>query len=153
MDARQKMINNWIGTLGGVIFWLVLGYFLFDWAWWIFLLIALSFSGSIQATMKYYGTETYLCPACNNRLDNNAQFCRNCGFKILRNCPQCQTELKTAAKFCEKCGKNLVEKSQTQISPASTISNVPAENLYCPMCGTPNSKSQTVCTGCGGKLV
>ena len=39
--------------------------------------------------------------------DYSAQYCKNCGKKILKLCKSCNKENAVDAKFCDRCGKEL----------------------------------------------
>lgn len=49
------------------------------------------------------------CSTCGSVLNDDEQFCSNCGAKIdkSKTCPQCGASLKTNAKFCSNCGTKL----------------------------------------------
>jgi RNA polymerase subunit RPABC4/transcription elongation factor Spt4 len=53
------------------------------------------------------------CPKCNALVDANAQFCPECGTKLVRPtaptvCPKCDGQLPAGAKFCPACGEKIV---------------------------------------------
>ena len=45
-----------------------------------------------------------LCPACNNAIPEEAQFCPGCGVRLDEFCTQCQAPLLDEARFCHVCG-------------------------------------------------
>lgn len=54
-----------------------------------------------------------ICPNCNHKVRENADFCGNCGFKLKKRedikkisnvCPVCGTHIKTGHGFCTECG-------------------------------------------------
>jgi ABC-type oligopeptide transport system substrate-binding subunit/class 3 adenylate cyclase len=47
------------------------------------------------------------CPRCNSENREQAQFCLNCGAKLVFACPECGTELPLSARFCDTCGAAL----------------------------------------------
>lgn len=47
------------------------------------------------------------CPYCLMENDYSAQYCKNCGKKILKLCKSCNKENAVDAKFCDRCGKEL----------------------------------------------
>ena len=60
------------------------------------------------------------CRYCGAPLDDDSQFCTNCGKKIEpqgKTCPQCGAEIEDDAAFCSKCGMRL--DAQTE-PPAAT---------------------------------
>ena len=100
-EGKEKVVKAWTGAIGGIIFWAVLGHFLFDWAWWVFFLMAMSVSHPIKVTIEYYQLESRKCPVCSQRLDLNAKFCRTCGTQIVNSCPHCGVHVKELGLFCE----------------------------------------------------
>lgn len=52
----------------------------------------------------------YSCVYCGAPLDDDSQFCANCGKKI-KLCPRCGTVLKDGSLFCAKCGTRLDEQN------------------------------------------
>jgi len=60
------------------------------------------------------------CNYCGAPIDNDSQFCTNCGKKVDsqgKTCPQCGAEIEDDAAFCSKCGMRL--DAQTE-PPAAT---------------------------------
>ena len=59
------------------------------------------------------------CKCCGAPLDDDSQFCTNCGKKVEtqeKMCPQCGAEIEDNAAFCSKCGMKL----DAQIQPSTT---------------------------------
>lgn len=55
-----------------------------------------------------------ICPNCNMEIDNDSNFCKYCGTKVMKAnvCPKCGAEhLPNDAKFCPDCGFALGEES------------------------------------------
>jgi hypothetical protein len=137
VSAKQKLMKAWSGAMGGVVFWIILGIFLFDWAWWIFFLIAMTVLNPIQLSFRYFAEESKLCPVCQERLDLSSKFCRRCGTQLILQCPSCQMKILSSARFCEKCGKPLYSNiSNTNTNSilntkinANSISNIPPKNI------------------------
>jgi len=49
------------------------------------------------------------CPKCGHTLDEDANFCSNCGYALKGpdKCPHCGADLPPGAKFCTKCGEKV----------------------------------------------
>jgi predicted nucleic acid-binding Zn ribbon protein len=50
------------------------------------------------------------CSFCGAHIDDDSQFCTNCGEKVEpqgKTCPQCGAEIEDDAMFCSKCGMRL----------------------------------------------
>ena len=63
------------------------------------------------------------CRYCGAPLDDDSQFCTNCGKKIEpqgKTCPQCGAEIVDDAAFCSKCGMRL----ETQTEPPAATPQV-----------------------------
>lgn len=59
-----------------------------------------------------------ICTNCNNEIDNDSNFCKYCGTKVVKAnvCPKCGAEhLPKDAKFCPDCGAPLVMKDEAAI--------------------------------------
>jgi hypothetical protein len=48
------------------------------------------------------------CPQCAHQNSTTAQFCEECGTKLVRTCRACGQEVSRRAKFCAACGTPLV---------------------------------------------
>lgn len=44
------------------------------------------------------------CPACGEKNEADAKFCKNCGAALQKTCPACGTQNDPDAKFCDNCG-------------------------------------------------
>ena len=79
------------------------------------------------------------CKFCGAPLDDDSQFCANCGKKIEpqgKTCPKCGAELEDGSAFCSKCGTRLeplvvspVNTSQI-VNPTSPSQEAEKEILY-----------------------
>ena len=49
------------------------------------------------------------CPKCGEENRTGANFCVECGSKLILTCAQCDHPNLPGSKFCEKCGFKLVE--------------------------------------------
>lgn len=47
------------------------------------------------------------CPKCKAKLEPDAKFCPECGYKLIVNCEKCSIEYQIGTKFCKKCGEAL----------------------------------------------
>lgn len=59
------------------------------------------------------------CNYCGAPIDNDSQFCTNCGKKVDsqgKTCPQCGAEIEDDAAFCSKCGMRLDVQATPQIN-------------------------------------
>src|SRR5262245_36983346 len=47
------------------------------------------------------------CPSCGFENEAGAQFCEECGAKLVSACPGCGRQVRPSAKFCPACGTSL----------------------------------------------
>jgi ribosomal protein L40E len=47
------------------------------------------------------------CPKCKAKLEPDAKFCPECGFKLIVTCEKCNIEYPIGTKFCKQCGGEL----------------------------------------------
>jgi len=69
------------------------------------------------------------CPRCQHETPSDADFCPECGAKLVVLCPSCSTANAPAHKFCKKCGRGLAGATsggQERIASASPSSYTPA---------------------------
>ena len=82
-------------------------------------------------------TDKMNCPHCDELINANAKFCRECGQAVQKKkvpCISCQAELNEDAKFCGECGtKQVTEKT-------------------CVKCGKKNAPNAKFCGDCGDNL-
>jgi ribosomal protein L40E len=71
------------------------------------------------------GVETVTCSECSANLPAGANFCLECGTKVLPSgiCHECETELPKGAKFCLECGTR-VGLSASKLTPAPIVTTV-----------------------------
>ncbi|MBI4589676.1 MAG: zinc ribbon domain-containing protein, partial [Candidatus Rokubacteria bacterium] len=55
------------------------------------------------------------CPRCRFETPSDAEFCPECGAKLVLACAQCGTANAPGHKFCKKCGQPLASAAQTPI--------------------------------------
>jgi class 3 adenylate cyclase len=48
------------------------------------------------------------CPACGAESSGVAEFCQECGARLVRTCPGCGHEADAKARFCPQCGQELL---------------------------------------------
>ena len=71
------------------------------------------------------------CSSCNFENEPGAQFCEECGSKLVLACPGCGREVRLTAKFCSKCGTSLtavavaVPQGASPLSPAAPALPLP----------------------------
>ncbi len=51
------------------------------------------------------------CPRCQHETPPDAEFCPECGAKLVVPCAQCGTPNGPGHKFCKKCGQPLTDVS------------------------------------------
>ena len=84
--------------------------------------------------------ELIKCPECGANNEDNYNFCKSCGEKLVKYkfCPECSHKNISTARFCENCGTNLkifesdnVETQNNINNPNDTVSLglTPAESL------------------------
>jgi ribosomal protein L40E len=44
------------------------------------------------------------CPKCKAKLEPDAKFCPECGFRLIVKCEKCGIEYPVGTKFCKQCG-------------------------------------------------
>lgn len=45
------------------------------------------------------------CPKCKAKLEPDAKFCPECGYKLIVTCEKCAIEYPIGTKFCKQCGE------------------------------------------------
>jgi rRNA maturation endonuclease Nob1 len=155
-SPSQNLAGVWSGFVSTTVIFMLLGAFLFEWAWWVFFVPCMTLVGAVTTTINYYTTDTKPCITCGSRLEKNAQFCRACGTKILTECPHCNAKVPNkTSRFCEKCGKSLVipQSGEAQITTEQNVQQPPVQRfIYCPACGSRVEVGSTVCPSCGMNL-
>ena len=73
-----------------------------------------------------------ICENCNNEIEEDAEFCPNCGFKVsgedMRICPVCNSQNGPDSKFCTNCGFNLDDGYREAFATTKKFSNIVQEN-------------------------
>jgi membrane protease subunit (stomatin/prohibitin family) len=97
--------------------------------------------GMIQQAMQQgqqqpASTKGPVCSKCQTQLEPGAQFCSNCGSKVMAAatiaCSKCSTQLPADTKFCSNCGNSL---SAAICGKCGT--NLQAGAKFCAQCGEP----------------
>ena len=47
------------------------------------------------------------CPKCSSKLEPDAKFCPNCGYRLVVECKKCGVDYPVNTKFCKQCGEAL----------------------------------------------
>lgn len=70
------------------------------------------------------------CVFCNHEIEDDAQFCPNCGKKLPQPkcCPHCGEQLDDDAQFCPNCGKKT---SQSRVQTNDLLTQHPNRILLC----------------------
>ena len=69
------------------------------------------------------------CIYCGAPLDNDSQFCANCGKKI-KICPRCGTVLKDDSSFCARCGTRLDIQTATFMDSQQVVPSMTSQQEY-----------------------
>ena len=87
------------------------------------------------------------CPACKTFNDENASYCRQCGWGFPLDsvtqptemvCPACSNKGNNNDQFCNNCGTTLVSNPTAH-----------SANTFCPNCGAKTNKNDRFCRSCG----
>ena len=80
------------------------------------------------------------CKYCGAPLDDDSQFCANCGKKIEpqgKTCPCCRAEVEDDSAFCSKCGTRLNSQIVPPVNTSQIVTTLPSqeeaaeeENVY-----------------------
>ena len=109
----------------------------------------------VCGTRNEDGPKSFICPICNNRIENNSDFCGNCGFKITKDlnymiresnsksCLHCGNKNNIDAEFCGNCGKDLPLVSYLELIECPVCkSHVRDDVNFCRFCGHDLNKSK-----------
>jgi len=67
------------------------------------------------------------CASCSFENEAGAQFCEECGAKLVRACPSCGREVRPTAKFCPACGAPLTVQALTPRPRLSCLVSVSSQ--------------------------
>lgn len=59
----------------------------------------------VGATQKGSTKPLEKCPKCKAKLEPDAKFCPECGFRLIVKCEKCNIEYPLGTKFCKQCGE------------------------------------------------
>ena len=107
----ESLISSWSFFLFFVLLFFVIGILLANWwsydAWWVWLIIGLSFMGSISSTIRFFvyrEIETIVTKATSivveevpEPVKETSKFCQSCGQQV-----------EGTEKFCANCGAPVV---------------------------------------------
>jgi len=99
------------------------------------------------------------CPRCNIPVTIYADFCRNCGLKLINRCPNCDKYVRGDQRLCGHCGYSFEGFEEVKETPEYIVvergSPAPTKPNYCPTCGSniKNAENLRFCEYCGSKLV
>lgn len=143
------------------IFALIAFYF-FEWLWFIFLPVVFFIAIALQAISQYFWEVQKYCPRCNAPVTTYAEFCRNCGLKLINKCPRCGKFSRVEDKQCNNCGyvfeevpgpvKDIEEIPYIYIDEDTPM---PKKPNFCPECGIklkPDQQNLRFCENCGSKI-
>lgn len=90
------------------------------------------------------------CPNCGAHIDDNSQFCTECGKSIPQGyvCSHCGALVSNDDVFCQNCGSKVEGDSGQRASSATA-----PEQKHCPHCGTAVSIGSVFCENCGRNMV
>jgi len=108
--------------------------------------------------IKFSWNPQHYCSRCNYPVSIYAEFCRNCGLKLITRCPNCDNYIKEGISHCNKCGYALESLEQLGGTEAyekfENGSQIPSRPNYCPTCGANlrNVKNIRFCEYCGSRI-
>ncbi|MGV9141864.1 MAG: double zinc ribbon domain-containing protein [Promethearchaeota archaeon] len=140
----------------------LIAFYYFEWLWFIFLPIVFFIAIALQAMSQYFWEVQRYCPRCNAKVNTYADYCRNCGLKLIDKCPNCGKFSRVEDQRCDNCGyifkdvpgapKDIEELPYILIDEETPM---PKKPNFCPECGIklePEQQNLRYCENCGSKL-
>lgn len=108
--------------------------------------------------IKFSWNPQQYCSRCNYPVSIYAEFCKNCGLKLITRCPNCDSYVREGLSQCSSCGYALKpmihEKKSEEYSIIEKDSKLPLKPNYCPTCGANLKNAQNIrfCEFCGSRI-
>ena len=108
--------------------------------------------------IKFSWNPQHYCSRCNYPVSIYAEFCKNCGLKLIIRCPNCDNYIREGLSQCSSCGYALKpkvhEKKSEEYSIIEKDSKLPLRSSYCPTCGANLKNAQNIrfCEFCGSRI-
>ena len=108
--------------------------------------------------IKFSWNPQNYCSQCNYPVSIYAEFCKNCGLKLISKCPNCDNYVREGSSRCTHCGYALEptihpERSEGYkvIEKGSVLASKPN---FCPTCGAnlKNAQNFRFCEFCGSRI-
>jgi len=108
--------------------------------------------------IKFSWNPQNYCSRCNYPVSIYAEFCRNCGLKLISKCPNCNSYIREGISRCNTCGYIIDDREEPHelieyevIKKGDALPRMPN---FCPTCGAnlKNVKNLRFCEYCGSKL-
>jgi predicted amidophosphoribosyltransferase len=108
--------------------------------------------------IKFSWNPQNYCARCKYPVSVYAEYCRNCGLKLISRCPNCDSYIKEGISRCNKCGYSItINEQQYESVDYQRIekgSKLPLKPNFCPTCGASlkNAENLRYCEYCGSKI-
>lgn len=112
----------------------------------------------IVILIKLSWNPQHYCSRCQHPVSIYAEFCRNCGLKLIRRCPNCDKHVREGLSRCPTCGYVLKSgESQIKSDDYKRIekgAKLPSKPNFCPTCGASlkNAENVRFCEFCGSRI-
>ncbi len=136
----------------------LLGMFIFEWTWLIFLPVTFIIVVIFQGLSHQFWDPQKKCPQCNASISLYSDYCRNCGYQLIKKCPKCATFLDSKSTSCDKCGFQFQTSTPgiPLVIPQEIQKDAPTSGKanFCPNCGNKLDLENSLkfCPYCGGKI-
>jgi predicted RNA-binding Zn-ribbon protein involved in translation (DUF1610 family) len=136
---RKSAIGIWILIIILISLVSIIGSFLFNWFWIIFLPVSFLAVIVFQAMSEHFWTAKKRCSRCNAPVSIYSEFCRNCGLQLIKKCPSCGKYAKRDTKTCENCNYKfpalIEDKKVFSFLIIQKGTPLPKKANFCPSCG------------------